>query len=244
MPINYHDYHPKWSLITRLILKRDQYCCLNCGARKGDIDPYTGRKIIITIAHLARDRRINNFKLLGALCLRCHLLYDRIQHAHSRRYGKQTNYVNGKLFDDTAFLSAESNGDKTKLNELKIIVLMPITILVSSKKYDELKQANSAKVIVDQNRVKDTVEVDGISYCITSVQQGFIIGYRITTLTSYTGTIAPLTWKAHTAEINAGRRSRSYDGLMLKFRGSFAVLTGEYVRFEMHSRKLEQLSMF
>jgi hypothetical protein len=237
MPVDYRDYHPKWSLITRLILKRDRYRCLNCGARKGDIDPY-GRKIIITIAHLARDRRINNFKLLGSLCLRCHLLYDRIQHAHSRRYGKQTNYVNGKLFDDEAFL------DKSNQKEPKIIVQMPITILVSSKKYDELKQANSAKVIVEQHRVKETVEVDGISYCITSVQQGLIIGYRITTLTSYTGTTAPLTWKAHAAEINAGRRPRSYDGLMLKYRGSFAVLTGEYVRFEMHSRKLEQLSMF
>src|SRR5690349_652120 len=98
MPINYNLYHPKWSLITRLILKRDKNTCIHCGAKKGDINPRTGRKIKITIAHLARDRRINNFKLLGSLCLRCHLRYDRAQHAYSRRYGKDTIYVNGKLF--------------------------------------------------------------------------------------------------------------------------------------------------
>src|SRR5947208_12876600 len=121
---------------------------------------------------------------------------------------------------------------------------MPTTILVSNKKFIELKAANSAKVIAEQQRIKEVVEVDGISYCITAVQPIFITGYRISMLTSYTGTLTPLTWKDHDAEIKAGRRPRSYDGLMVKHRGSFAVLTGEYVRFEMHSRKLEQLSMF
>lgn len=244
MPVNYDDYHPKWSLITRLILKRDKYSCIHCSARRGDINPRTGRRIKLTIAHLVRDRRINNFQLLGALCLRCHLLYDRTQHSYSRRYGKQINYVKGKLFDDTAFLIAGSNGDRTKPNEPEIVMLMPTTILVSSKKYDELKATNSAKVIAEQHRIKDTVEVEGISYCITAVQQNFVIGYRVVMLTHYTGEQVPLTWQAHDTEIKAGRRQRSFDGLMLKYRGIFAVLTGEYVRFELHNRKLEQLSMF
>ena len=37
MPINYRDYHPKWSLIRRLILKRANNCCEECNVKNYDM---------------------------------------------------------------------------------------------------------------------------------------------------------------------------------------------------------------
>ncbi len=37
MPINYKDYHPKWSLIRRLILKRAKHCCEECGVHNYNV---------------------------------------------------------------------------------------------------------------------------------------------------------------------------------------------------------------
>lgn len=46
-------------------------------------------KIILTVAHLARDRTNNTPDNLAALCQRCHLNHDRhAQHIPHRRYGR------------------------------------------------------------------------------------------------------------------------------------------------------------
>lgn len=37
MPINLDNYHPKWTLISRLIRKRANNCCEQCGVENGRI---------------------------------------------------------------------------------------------------------------------------------------------------------------------------------------------------------------
>lgn len=48
-----------------------------------------GTKIILTIAHLDRDKTNNEYSNLAALCQRCHLSHDRhAQHVPNRKYGR------------------------------------------------------------------------------------------------------------------------------------------------------------
>jgi hypothetical protein len=104
MPIDYKKYHPKWSLIRLLILKRADNNCEgspkypDCRAANGSINKNTGSKIVLTIAHMDHNRDNNRFENLKALCQRCHLVHDAKQHHYSRKYGRETKRVNGKLF--------------------------------------------------------------------------------------------------------------------------------------------------
>jgi len=99
MPINYKEYHPKWSLISRLIrLRRAKNKCEWCPAENGQPHPVTGSKVVLTVAHIDHDKTNNRFTNLAALCQRCHLNHDRHQHAYNRKYGSKTKYINGKLF--------------------------------------------------------------------------------------------------------------------------------------------------
>ena len=98
MSINLKDYHPKWSLIRRLILKRADNKCECCRAEGGEPHPITSYKVKLSVAHLDRDRYNNKFWNLAALCQRCHLIYDLCQRIFSFKYGKETQYRNGKLF--------------------------------------------------------------------------------------------------------------------------------------------------
>ncbi len=89
MPINYRDYHPKWSLISRLIrFRRAGGCCEWCGAENYQPHPITGSRVVLTVAHIDRNRNNNRFDNLAALCQRCHLGHDARQHADSRRFGR------------------------------------------------------------------------------------------------------------------------------------------------------------
>lgn len=114
MPIDYSKYHKKWTLIRRLILKRADNRCEMCNVSNYAIGwrNNTGRfhvdqghtpngakiiKIILTIAHLDHDKRNNRFDNLKALCQRCHLNHDRPQYVHSRKYGRDTKYLNYSL---------------------------------------------------------------------------------------------------------------------------------------------------
>ena len=120
MPIDYTKYHPKWTLIRRLILKRAENKCEMCGVgnhlfgwrddgefhisegMEQEADIADGRKIIkiiLTIAHLDHNRDNNDFDNLQALCQRCHLNHDRPQHIHNRKYGRETKRMNYSLFD-------------------------------------------------------------------------------------------------------------------------------------------------
>jgi hypothetical protein len=104
MPVDYKKYHPKWTLIRRLIIKRADNRCEgspkfpNCRAANHEPHPITGSKVILTIAHMDHDRENNRFNNLKALCQRCHLMHDIKQHNFNRKYGTETKRVNGKLF--------------------------------------------------------------------------------------------------------------------------------------------------
>ncbi len=89
MPINYKEYHPKWSLISRLIrFHRANNRCEWCNAENYQPHPVTKSKVILTVAHIDHDKTNNKFANLAALCQRCHLHHDRHQHAANRKYGR------------------------------------------------------------------------------------------------------------------------------------------------------------
>ncbi len=104
MPIDLNEYHPKWKLISYLIRKvRAKDKCEgspaypNCKAVNGEPHPETGSKVILTTAHMDRDKNNNRFTNLKALCQRCHLNHDKHQHADNRRYGRNWKKNQGKL---------------------------------------------------------------------------------------------------------------------------------------------------
>lgn len=90
MPIDYAEYHPKWSLISRLIrFKRADNHCEWCGAENYLPHPTTGSKVILTVAHIDQNKNNNRFNNLAALCQRCHLRHDLGQHIMNRKYGRK-----------------------------------------------------------------------------------------------------------------------------------------------------------
>ena len=94
MPIDYKEYHPKWTLIVRLIRKRSKNKCEgtdnhpNCRAYNGQPHPETGSIVVLTTAHMDHDKNNNRFDNLRHLCQRCHLDWDKNQHAMNRKYGR------------------------------------------------------------------------------------------------------------------------------------------------------------
>lgn len=126
MPINYAEYPPNWFTELRpAVLKRAGDCCEECQApnyaliyrlKKGfsdwalcpdgheadamALDGIKFTKIILTIAHLDHDKLNHDVKLdrLKALCQRCHLKYDLNRHINNRKYGRNHDKNNYKLF--------------------------------------------------------------------------------------------------------------------------------------------------
>jgi hypothetical protein len=126
MPINYANYHPKWTLIRRLILKRAGNCCEKCGVgnhaigyrditgcfhpvepnyagvamsvnSNGKLQYWKIIHIVLTIAHLDQDRNNNRFSNLKAYCQRCHFGHDFAANLGARKYGKDWNRIQLKL---------------------------------------------------------------------------------------------------------------------------------------------------
>lgn len=71
------DRYPKnWPKISERILKKYHYTCQFCGAKKGEINLMTEKKVIITVAHMDHNKHnIKDYNLL-ALCTSCHTQYD------------------------------------------------------------------------------------------------------------------------------------------------------------------------
>lgn len=89
MPIDYKKYHPKWRLISRLIrFKRAKNKCELCGAENHQPHPMTGSNVVLTVAHMDRNKENNRFDNLKALCQKCHLNHDIKQHIANRKYGR------------------------------------------------------------------------------------------------------------------------------------------------------------
>lgn len=116
MPINYKEYHPDWKAISLRIRKeRAGDKCEWCAAPNGMVIKRSLKdrdlpwrladggheeaqlasdgeirltKIVLTVAHIDRDKTNNDDANLAALCQRCHLNHDRKQHAENRRNGR------------------------------------------------------------------------------------------------------------------------------------------------------------
>lgn len=94
MPCDYKEYHPKWTLIVRLIRKRSGNRCEgspkypDCRAENYLPHPETGSKVVLTTAHLDGDKTNNRFSNLRHLCNRCHLHHDIGHHVMNRKYGR------------------------------------------------------------------------------------------------------------------------------------------------------------
>lgn len=91
MPVDYSKYHPKWTLIRRLVLKRAGHRCetKDCGAENAAPHPLTGSNVVLTIGHLDHDVTNNRFSNLRAMCQRCHLNYDRADNEYRKKIGKE-----------------------------------------------------------------------------------------------------------------------------------------------------------
>jgi hypothetical protein len=105
MPIDYKEYHPKWTLIVRLIRKRSGDACEGspkfpeCRASNKSLHPVTGSWVVLTTAHLDGDKENNRFYNLRHLCQRCHLHHDIGHHIMNRKYGrKHSGKHQSKLF--------------------------------------------------------------------------------------------------------------------------------------------------
>lgn len=100
MPIDYREYHPKWTLIVRLIRLRVLKafgidCCEGspfypaCRAENGKPHPETGSLVVLTTAHVDGDKDNNRFSNLKRWCQRCHLRHDLGHHIMNRKYGRK-----------------------------------------------------------------------------------------------------------------------------------------------------------
>ena len=95
MPVDYKEYHPKWTLIVRLIRKRAGNRCEgsprypDCRAENYKPHPETGRLVILTCGHADYDIEHNRFSNLFYWCQRCHLSHDRGDNIMRWRYGKK-----------------------------------------------------------------------------------------------------------------------------------------------------------
>ena len=104
MPINYALYHPKWSLITHLVrFRRAEGKCERCQCAHLKPHRRTGHRVILATVHLDHNRSNNHFSNLAAFCQWCHLWWDRKNHIYSRKYGRETPYLNGVLFSIAPF---------------------------------------------------------------------------------------------------------------------------------------------
>jgi len=110
MPIDYKKYPENWKTEIRpAILKRAGHKCEFCGApnhhtivRHGDqfeiiegmvleamaIDGVKTTWIVLTIAHMDHDITNNHPDNLKALCQKCHLNHDKLQHKLTRESKK------------------------------------------------------------------------------------------------------------------------------------------------------------
>lgn len=84
-------YPENWKAISLAIRERDGWCCKFCGTANGQPNPVTGSTVVLTVAHLGTphaDGRLGDVhdkmdvreENLAALCQRCHLNYDRVEH--------------------------------------------------------------------------------------------------------------------------------------------------------------------
>jgi 5-methylcytosine-specific restriction endonuclease McrA len=80
-------YPKDWKLRSRFIrFYRAKNRCEWCQAANGQAHPFTGSKVVLTVAHVFDDRpEAASFLNLAALCQRCHNRHDQRKRLRDRR---------------------------------------------------------------------------------------------------------------------------------------------------------------
>ena len=78
-------YGPDWKTISFRIREAAGWRCEWCPAVHMQPHPASGKRAIITTAHMDHDETNNSDGNLKALCAPCHLHYDRAHHAANAR---------------------------------------------------------------------------------------------------------------------------------------------------------------
>lgn len=81
MPFVASRYPADWPAISRRIREREQGRCKFCGAVNYQPHPETGKRVVLTVAHLNHTPMDCSDENLAALCAPCHLRYDARHHA-------------------------------------------------------------------------------------------------------------------------------------------------------------------
>lgn len=93
MPMDNTRYPPDWKGISLRVRAAAGNKCEWCGAKNGEPHPITGRRVVLTVAHVGEHKHDKmRTDALVALCQRCHLnedLDDHIRHAAETRRRKR-----------------------------------------------------------------------------------------------------------------------------------------------------------
>lgn len=105
MPINYRDYPHNWftDIVPAIRIRSGDRCegspaFPDCRAKNKEPHPITGKKVILTTAHMDHDNTNNDLDNLRHLCQRCHLRHDLDQHVTNRKYGRNWKQKQLKLW--------------------------------------------------------------------------------------------------------------------------------------------------
>lgn len=94
-PENRKRYPANWKQISRRIRKAAGNRCQWCGAENGSVNPQTGGRITLTVAHLDHTPENCAISNLRALCNACHLGYDIDRHVRNRQRNAKGYYIPG-----------------------------------------------------------------------------------------------------------------------------------------------------
>jgi hypothetical protein len=126
LPFDPRRYPPDWKRISLEVRARSGGRCecagecgrahaTRCEARQGAPAPVSGKRVILTVAHLwrgpcapcaARDFKCGEPEHLKAMCQACHLAYDLPHHVARRRRNRHAARATGDLFQPLTFEAA------------------------------------------------------------------------------------------------------------------------------------------
>lgn len=82
-------YPPNWKQIALGIKEKADWKCQKCGLQcRRPGEPFDTHRRTLTVAHLDHTPENVEESNLMAMCAKCHLKYDAIQHAESRKRRK------------------------------------------------------------------------------------------------------------------------------------------------------------
>jgi len=84
-PENRGRYPKDWRQIVERVRERSGNQCEWCGARNYEPNPATGKRVVLTTAHLSQPVEDCRMENLAHLCQKCHNAYDAPMRAQTRR---------------------------------------------------------------------------------------------------------------------------------------------------------------